>query len=121
MQAPSAGVPDGPHWSARHFGALGTALAACSVGPCARATPGCVVLKLKAAKRPRAPAAHLMGGRPGLACTQRGCAASPPAWRTARPASVSALLGISALVLAFNTPSILLYAVRMEAWRSGIS
>lgn len=31
-----------------------------------------------------------MGGRPGSACTPRGCAASPPAWLTARAAPVSA-------------------------------
>ncbi|MFE8595896.1 DoxX family protein [Archangium violaceum] len=29
-----------------------------------------------------------MGGRPGPACSPRGCAASPPAWRTARAAPV---------------------------------
>jgi len=32
----------------------------------------------------QAPAEHLMGGRPGPACTPRGNAASPPAWLTAR-------------------------------------
>ncbi len=31
-----------------------------------------------------------MGGRPASACTPRGCAASPPAWLTARAAPVSA-------------------------------
>jgi hypothetical protein len=37
----------------------------------------------------QAPAAHLKGGRPGPTCTSRGCAASPPAWLTARAAPVS--------------------------------
>ncbi len=36
----------------------------------------------------QAPGAPLMGGRPGPACTPRGCAACPPAWLTARAAPV---------------------------------
>jgi hypothetical protein len=42
-------------------GAPGVAHGECAPGPCARATPGCVVLKLKTPKKPRTPAAHLMG------------------------------------------------------------
>jgi len=38
-------------------------------GPGARAPSGRVVLRLKTAKRPTAPAAPLLGGRPGPACT----------------------------------------------------
>jgi hypothetical protein len=48
------------------------------------------VLRLKPPQpREPSPAAHLKGARPGPACTPRGCAASPPTWRTARAAPVN--------------------------------
>jgi hypothetical protein len=56
----------------RDSGAPGVAHEECEPGPGATAPSGRLVLWLKTAKRPRAPAAPLLGGRPGQACTPRG-------------------------------------------------
>jgi len=42
------------------------------------------------------PAAFRVGGQPGQACPQGGCAAAPPAWHTARTTPSAALLVPSA-------------------------
>ncbi|WP_141607869.1 transposase zinc-binding domain-containing protein, partial [Myxococcus sp. AB022] len=67
-QAAGVGEREGGPRGAGDCGAPGLAHGMCEVGPGTRATPGRVVLRLKTATRPAAPATHLMGARPGQAC-----------------------------------------------------
>ncbi len=79
------GVREGGGRGAGDSGAAGPAHGRCEAGLGARAPSSRVVLRLKPPQpREPSPAAHLKGARPGPACTPRGCAASPPTWRTAR-------------------------------------
>ncbi|WP_228560905.1 MULTISPECIES: transposase, partial [Myxococcus] len=71
-KAAGVGEREGGPRGAGDCGAPGLAHGLCEVGPGTRATPGRVVLRLKTATRPAAPATHLMGARPGQACAPRG-------------------------------------------------
>ena len=63
----------------------------CEPSPGARVNPCRVVLRLTPPRSQQAqlPTAPPMGGRPGQACTSRGCAASAPTGLTARAAPAS--------------------------------
>jgi hypothetical protein len=63
-QAAGVGVREGSRRGESDSGAPGVVHGECAPGPCARAAPERVVLKLKTAKRPLAPAAPLMWPSP---------------------------------------------------------
>ena len=85
------GVREGRQGSASDTGAPGLAHGRCEPGPGARINPGRVVLRLTPpqSQKAQSPTAHPMGGRPGQACTSRGCAVCPPTGFSARAAPVS--------------------------------
>ncbi|HYO54752.1 transposase [Archangium sp.] len=72
-QAAGFGVPEGRGRGASDCGAPGSAYGRCEPGPGARPPrPRGVEAQAATAKRPWAPAAPLMGGRPGQGCASRG-------------------------------------------------
>jgi hypothetical protein len=98
------GVREGGGRGAGDSGAPGPAHGRCEAGLGARAPSSRGVLRLKPPQpREPSPAAHLKAARPGPACTPRGCAASPPTWRTARAAPSTAPLGPSGPVHHLST------------------
>jgi hypothetical protein len=66
-----AGIPDGPRWGARHCGAPGMALEACSVGPSASGHPSARGLSPMHPQGPGRP--HPCGLRPGWAAWAGVC------------------------------------------------
>ena len=102
------GVREGREGSASDTGAPVLAHGRYEPGPGARVNPGRVVLRLTPpqSQKAQSPTAHPMGARPGQEYTPRGCAASPPAWLTARAAPPAALLGTSPPALTLHMDSL---------------
>ncbi|REG34849.1 hypothetical protein ATI61_103763 [Archangium gephyra] len=95
-QAAGVGVREGSRRGESDSGAPGVAHGECAPGPCARAAPERVVLKLKPpqpAKRARHLPRPSWEGGWGRRVPQSGCAASPPAWHTAHMSPSAVVLG----------------------------